>query len=92
MEHSFMSRIDDDHVKNEPSQYPPSTSLMNWKRKRSKQNKMCNHQNILEQGGSHRGNGNFLHLNSLWSIWYGIILTLFQGYLALHGTYRFLSK
>ncbi|EDW95834.2 uncharacterized protein Dyak_GE25500, partial [Drosophila yakuba] len=30
-------------------------------------------------------------LNSLWSIWYGVLLTLFQGYLAMHGAYRFLG-
>lgn len=34
----------------------------------------------------------YLHLNSLWSIWYGVLLTLFQGYLAMHGAYRFLGK
>ncbi|KAI9576060.1 hypothetical protein GQX74_014543 [Glossina fuscipes] len=34
---------------------------------------------------------NYLHLNSLWSIWYGVLLTLFQGYLAVHGAYRFLG-
>lgn len=33
-----------------------------------------------------------LHLNSLWSIWYGILATYLQGYLALHGAYRFLGK
>ncbi|XP_014766127.2 protein tincar isoform X1 [Drosophila ananassae] len=33
----------------------------------------------------------YLHLNSLWSIWYGVLLTLFQGYLAMHGAYRFLG-
>jgi len=36
--------------------------------------------------------GSYLHLNSLWSIWYGVLLTLFQGYLAMHGAYRFLGK
>ncbi|EDV48666.1 protein tincar isoform X2 [Drosophila erecta] len=35
--------------------------------------------------------GSYLHLNSLWSIWYGVLLTLFQGYLAMHGAYRFLG-
>lgn len=32
------------------------------------------------------------HLNSLWSIWYGILATYLQGYLALHGAYRFLGE
>lgn len=32
------------------------------------------------------------HLNSLWSIWYGILFTYFQGYLILNGAYRFLGK
>lgn len=80
------------HQKNtcQQSQLPP-TSFMNWKRKRTELNKMCNQQNFLK-GGTFRRANNFLHLNSLWSIWYGIVLTLFQGYLALHGTYRFLGK
>lgn len=33
-----------------------------------------------------------LHLNTLWSIWYGILVTLFQGYLVVQGAHRFLSK
>lgn len=32
------------------------------------------------------------HLNTLWSIWYGILFTYFQGYLILNGAYRFLGK
>uniref|UniRef100_A0A336LJ13 CSON011319 protein n=1 Tax=Culicoides sonorensis TaxID=179676 RepID=A0A336LJ13_CULSO len=32
-----------------------------------------------------------LHLNTLWSIWYGILVTLFQGYLVVQGAHRFLS-
>lgn len=32
------------------------------------------------------------HLNSLWSIWYGILATYLQGYLVLHGAYRFLGE
>lgn len=33
-----------------------------------------------------------LHLNTLWSVWYGILVTLFQGYLVVQGAHRFLSK
>lgn len=33
-----------------------------------------------------------LHLNTLWSIWYGILVTLFQGYLVVQGAHRFLSE
>lgn len=33
-----------------------------------------------------------LHLNTLWSIWYGVLVTLFQGYLVVQGAHRFLSK
>lgn len=32
------------------------------------------------------------HLNTLWSIWYGLVFTYLQGYLILSGTYRFLGK
>lgn len=32
------------------------------------------------------------HLNTLWSIWYGVLFTYFQGYLILNGAYRFLGK
>ncbi|XP_037924160.1 protein tincar isoform X3 [Hermetia illucens] len=45
-------------------------------------------------GGQNQDGGvavSHLHLNSLWSIWYGILVTLFQGYLAVHGAYRFLG-
>lgn len=33
-----------------------------------------------------------LHLNTLWSVWYGVLVTLFQGYLVVQGAHRFLSK
>lgn len=33
-----------------------------------------------------------LHFNTLWSVWYGILVTLFQGYLVVQGAHRFLSK
>uniref|UniRef100_A0AAG5CZ11 Protein tincar n=1 Tax=Anopheles atroparvus TaxID=41427 RepID=A0AAG5CZ11_ANOAO len=32
-----------------------------------------------------------LHLNTLWSIWYGILVTLLQGYLIVQGTHRYIG-
>lgn len=32
-----------------------------------------------------------LHLNTLWSVWYGLLVTLLQGYLVLQGTHRYLG-
>lgn len=32
-----------------------------------------------------------LHLNTLWSVWYGLLITLLQGYLVLQGTHRYLG-
>ncbi|XP_037944889.1 protein tincar [Teleopsis dalmanni] len=55
---------------------------MNSRRKRGKQS----NKNFFEMD-----HNTFLHLNSLWSIWYGVLFTLFQGYLAVHGAYRFLG-
>lgn len=60
------------------------TTYMNSKRKHSK------HRNMY--GKMYPDNNNYLHLNSLWSIWYGVLLTLFQGYLAIHGASRFLGN
>ncbi|XP_011211158.2 protein tincar [Bactrocera dorsalis] len=59
---------------------------MNSKRKHAN-----NYHNMLMHPGAHLDHNNYLHLNSLWSIWYGVLLTLFQGYLAVHGAYRFLG-
>jgi len=33
-----------------------------------------------------------LHLNTLWSIWYGILATLLQGYLIVQGAQRFVGN
>lgn len=60
------------------------TKFMNSKRKHAKYNSM--YSQIYPE------HSNYLHLNSLWSIWYGVLLTLFQGYLAVHGAYRFLGS
>lgn len=32
-----------------------------------------------------------LHLNTLWSVWYGVLVTLLQGYLILQGTHRYVG-
>ncbi|KAI8121868.1 Protein tincar [Lucilia cuprina] len=56
---------------------------MNSKRKHAKYSSMYSQ--------IYPDHNNYLHLNSLWSIWYGVLLTLFQGYLAVHGAYRFLG-
>lgn len=58
--------------------------------------------NQQQQYGNRRGNNyrqpqqmlakHRLHLNTLWSIWYGILVTLFQGYLVVQGAHRFLSE
>lgn len=31
-------------------------------------------------------------MNTLWSIWYGVLFTLLQGYLAIQGAHRFLGE
>lgn len=46
-----------------------------------------NHRQPQQMLAKHR-----LHLNTLWSIWYGILVTLFQGYLVVQGAHRFLSE
>ncbi|XP_065354658.1 protein tincar isoform X2 [Calliphora vicina] len=66
------------------SNYLPA-KYMNSKRKHSKYN------NSMYSSQMYPDHNNYLHLNSLWSIWYGVLLTLFQGYLAVHGAYRFLG-
>lgn len=60
------------------------TKYMNSKRKHANYSSMYSQMNP--------DHNNYLHLNSLWSIWYGVLLTLFQGYLAVHGAYRFLGN
>lgn len=32
------------------------------------------------------------HLNRLWSVWYGILVTILQAFLMVQGAHRFLSK
>lgn len=70
------------HQSSHPNFQP--AKYMNSKRKHAKYNNMYSHM--------YPDHNNYLHLNSLWSIWYGVLLTLFQGYLAVHGAYRFLGK
>jgi hypothetical protein len=33
-----------------------------------------------------------IHMNTLWSVWYGILVTLFQGYLILLGLQKYTGK
>ncbi|XP_053969445.1 protein tincar [Anastrepha ludens] len=70
----------------QPQQQHFPQKYMNSKRKHAN-----NYHNMLMHPGAHLDHNNYLHLNSLWSIWYGVLLTLFQGYLAVHGAYRFLG-
>lgn len=50
---------------------------------------ICNNESVPTKAKrKHHG----IHLNTLWSIWYGILFTYFQGYLILNGAYRFLGK
>lgn len=47
----------------------------------------CNNEPQTKAKRKHR-----YHLNTLWSIWYGVLFTYLQGYLILDGAYRFLGK
>lgn len=33
-----------------------------------------------------------VHFNRLWSVWYGILVTLFQGYLIILGLQKYIGK
>lgn len=33
-----------------------------------------------------------IHFNRLWSVWYGILVTLFQGYLIILGLQKYLGE
>jgi len=33
-----------------------------------------------------------IHFNQLWSVWYGILLTIFQGYLIVQGLQKYIGK
>lgn len=48
---------------------------------------LCNNEPQTKAKRKHR-----YHLNTLWSIWYGVLFTYLQGYLILNGAYRFLGK
>lgn len=39
-----------------------------------------------DEGKSH------IHFNRLWSVWYGILVTLFQGYLIILGLQKFVGE
>lgn len=74
---------------NHHQQLPNGGKYQNSKRKSNK--KMIKQQQYLQQQQT-KEQKSYLHLNSLWSIWYGVLFTLFQGYLAVHGAYRFLGE
>lgn len=33
-----------------------------------------------------------IHFNRLWSVWYGVLVTLFQGYLIMLGLQKYLGE
>lgn len=33
-----------------------------------------------------------IHFNRLWSVWYGILVTIFQGYLIILGLQKYIGK
>lgn len=45
----------------------------------------------MDGGGSAGKKHRRLHLNTLWSVWYGVLVTLLQAYLVLQGTHRYLG-
>lgn len=55
-------------------------------------NSNTKHQNRNNECKQHNKKRRKFHLNSLWSIWYGVLTTFLQGYLALHGAYRFVGE
>uniref|UniRef100_A0A1A9WMK3 Uncharacterized protein n=1 Tax=Glossina brevipalpis TaxID=37001 RepID=A0A1A9WMK3_9MUSC len=83
-QHQQQSQQQQQHHQNFPITAHLPAKLMNSKRKHAKYNNMY-------PPHMYPDHNNYLHLNSLWSIWYGVLLTLFQGYLAVHGAYRFLG-
>lgn len=67
---------------------PPPPSIRRSSAAKSSHNQNCN--NAMD--GKSRRRKHRYHLNTLWSIWYGLLFTYLQGYLILNGTYRFLGK
>lgn len=37
-------------------------------------------------------NKSHIHFNRLWSVWYGILITLFQGYLIVLGLQKYIGE
>lgn len=33
-----------------------------------------------------------IHFNRLWSVWYGVLVTILQGYLIVQGLHKYLGK
>ncbi|XP_055607087.1 protein tincar [Uranotaenia lowii] len=50
-----------------------------------------NQQHRHFRDGGHAKKPRRLHLNTLWSVWYGVLITLLQAYLILQGAHRYLG-
>lgn len=42
--------------------------------------------------GESVGRKSHIHFNRLWSVWYGILVTLFQGYLIILGLQKYIGE
>lgn len=48
--------------------------------------------NISNKAQTPIPSGKRIHFNRLWSVWYGILVTLLQGYLIVQGLHKYLGK
>lgn len=46
---------------------------------------------IINQPDDQKQVKSHIHFNRLWSVWYGILVTLFQGYLIILGLQKYLG-
>lgn len=44
------------------------------------------------QSDVRRNKKSHIHFNRLWSVWYGILVTIFQGYLIILGLQKYLGE
>lgn len=44
------------------------------------------------QSEEHNRKKSHIHFNRLWSVWYGILVTILQGYLVILGLQKYLGK
>jgi hypothetical protein len=47
---------------------------------------------IINKAQTTTPSGKRIHFNRLWSVWYGILVTLLQGYLIVQGLHKYLGK